>query len=265
MTDFEVVVNSTDTFSDCWDPFFTLFAAYWPSWDRRVLLNTELVDYTHPGVDVHAARTGARDERGQRPWGECLLRCLEQVRTPYLLYFQEDYFLQAPVLTDKVTEYAALAAERDLVSVRLLETPISGPWRPTDRPDLAEVDRSSDYLVSMMAGLWRTDFLRATLRAHETPWQFEALGTKRLRRAGTRVHSVNRDVYSEVTGQQVIPYEPTGITRGRWMEHIVVDLFTEHGISVDFTERGFYRDDADALRPPQPLLTRAVGRIRSLR
>lgn len=261
---YEILVNSTDTFDDCWAPFFTLFATYWSGWRGRVLLNTERKGFSHPDVDVHPACTGARDAGGkQLPWAECLHRGLDQVRAPYVLYFQEDYLLEAPVLVDRVDEVAALMDDRGLGCVRLAETPNSGPWRPTDHPMLWEVRPESSYLLSMTAGLWRTDFLRSCIRRHENPWQHEILGTRRLRRRGARIHSVNRDRHSWETGQPILPYRPTGIKLGRWVEDIVVDLFERHGIEVDLTRRGFYADDAGGV-DRGPLLQRAIGRLRSL-
>jgi len=40
-----VLVNSTDTFSDCWPPFFQLFKRYWPECPCPIILNTETKDY----------------------------------------------------------------------------------------------------------------------------------------------------------------------------------------------------------------------------
>lgn len=261
---YEVFVNSTDTFDDCWQPFFALFAAYWPDWRGRVLLNTEHRSFSHSGVDVEATQTGARDRQGrQLAWGECLLRGLDRVRTPYVLYFQEDYFLEAPVLADRVDEVVALMEERGLPCVRLMETANSGPWQPSDQPLLWRVEPESRYLLSMTAGLWRTDFLHSCIRRHENPWQFEILGTKRLRRRGTPIHCVNRDLHSWEAGAPILPYRPTGIKLGRWIGDIVVDLFAEHAIEVDFARRGFYaREHAAPGRGP--LVKRALGRLRSL-
>lgn len=264
MSAYEVVVNSTDTFEDCWDPFFTLFARYWPTWDGRVLLNTEHKSYAHPGVDVHPVRNGGRDRDGvQIPWAQCLLRCLDQVRTPYLLYLQEDYFLEAPVLDGKLDELVALMDARGLGCVRVLETANAGPWRPTDHPLLWRVDPSSTYLLSMTAGLWRTDFLRSCIRRHENPWQFELLGTRRLRRRGVAIHCVNRDLHGPDSAQPILCYQPTGIKQGRWIAEIVVGLFAREGIEMDFARRGFHEEGLPA-GSRGPLLKRAIGRVRSL-
>ena len=57
--------------------------------------------------------------------------------------------------------------------------------------------------------------------------------------------------------------DPTGIVKGRWQRDIVVELFANHHIEVDYTARGFV-DEADG-RPPSTTRSRFSKAVRSLR
>ena len=47
---FTVLVNSSDGFEDCWDPFFKLFDKYWPNCNAPIILNTEKKTYKSTGT-----------------------------------------------------------------------------------------------------------------------------------------------------------------------------------------------------------------------
>ena len=43
--DITIVVNSCDKFKDAWEPFFVLLDKYWTDHPRKVLLNSETIEY----------------------------------------------------------------------------------------------------------------------------------------------------------------------------------------------------------------------------
>jgi len=262
VNDLTVLVNSSDGFEDCWPPFFRLFATYWPGWRGPLVLNTERKTYTHPGLEIHCTRVAA-DATRRLTWSECLMRCLDSLDTPYVLYLQEDYFLEAPVrgeLLDPLLDEMR-AGRADVI--RLMECGGSGPWHPTSHPMLWRVDQRAFYRIALQAALWRRETLRSHLRRHENAWQLEVFGSGRARRRhGEQVLCVNRDRFHG-PGREIVPYTPTGVVKGRWERDIVVDLFSRHGIEVDFTRRGFH-DPGVARSPRAPLVRRLADRVRSL-
>ena len=65
--DYTVLVNSTDAFSDCWTPFFTLLGKYWPTAPRPIVLNTETLSFDYPGVDLFVTRTASLVQQSRPP------------------------------------------------------------------------------------------------------------------------------------------------------------------------------------------------------
>jgi hypothetical protein len=241
--DLAILVNSTDRYADTWAPFFTLFAAYWPGCPYEIVLNTETLDYRHPGLDIRVSRTWP-DPAAPRPdWSESLSRCLAGIDAAVILYLQDDYFLNGPVDVEAVEQFARILEQGARPHVLLRELTGSRHYEPLpDHAQLWRIPARSPYLVSLQAGLWRREALQGLLRSGESPWQFERWGTIRARRAGLEFLCPNLDRY-EWAGRPVIPYEPTGIVGGRWYAPAVVELFDRHGIRVDFSGRGFYRVD----------------------
>lgn len=262
MNDMTILVNTSDGFADCWDPFFTLFSAYWPDCDRPIVLNTETRDYAFPHLAIRAARV-AVGEPARLTWSRCLARCLDAVETPFVLYLQEDYFLEAPVRVDLVEAFLNVMRAGRADVVRLMECGGSGPWRLTADPLLWEVDRHAAYRVALQAALWRTAVLRRQLRMHESAWQLEVFGSARARRRrGENVLCAARDRFHG-PGREIVPYRPTGVVKGRWERDIVVPLFARHGIDVDFSLRGFSDDPVVATRR-RAFAKRLADRARSL-
>jgi hypothetical protein len=256
--DLAILVNSTDGYADTWQPFFTLFAAYWPDCPFPIVLNTETLDYKHPGLDIHVSRTWPDPTQPRPDWSESVRRCLTGMDAEVVLYLQDDYFVNDPVHVESIERFARLMQEERRPHIRIRELGGSRYEPLPEHPELWRIPPRSPYLISLQAGLWRRDALLELLRPGETPWQFERWGTIRARRAGLEFLCPDLDRY-EWAGHPIIPYEPTGIVRGRWYGPAVVELFARHGIQVDFTTRGFYRVDR------RERLVRAVrGRLRRI-
>lgn len=245
-----VLVNSSDGFEDCWGPFFRLFREHWPDCFFPILLNTETRDYTYPGLDVAASRVAWGD--AHRPtWSECLIRAIDQVRTPLVLYLQEDYFFDRPVRHAAICDIVeTMSAHPSIAHVGLTKHGSVGPFELSEFPGLEKIPRTAGYRISTQAGLWRAEVLRSYLDPCENGWMFEIYGTLRARRRDDLFLTIDvRD------GGPAIDYTHTGIIKGQW-HPAMPELFGRFGINLDFTARGFHR-------PPRRLL-RKWGVIRKL-
>jgi hypothetical protein len=259
MSDLTVLVNTSDGFEDCWQPFFTLFKRFWPDCPYPIVLNTETKSPHIEGLNVRPSRVGLN--MAQRlTWSECLARCLDDIDTPFVLYLQEDFFLEAPVQQHYIETFLEEMRAGRADVIRLMECGGSGPWKPTTNPLLWEVTQAAKYRIALQAVLWRKSTLRAHLRMHESPWQMEVFGSARARRIKDKVLCVNRDRFHG-PGKEVFPYQPTGVVKGQWERHIVEPLFLQHGIDVDFSKRGFYSAGQTSRRAP--LVKRLSDRVRS--
>jgi hypothetical protein len=257
--DLTIFVNTSDSFEDCWDPFFTLFARFWPNCNYPILLNTETKDYSFNGLNIVCTKVALGENR-RLTWSECLFRALERVKTPYILYLQEDYFLDANVRVDTLESVLNLLRNGQADVIRLSEAIDAGPWLKEDGALIWQVAKKAKYQLSLQAALWRKAFLLEQVRTHESPWQLESFGSMRLRRQDNKIFCVNRDFFSG-ENKEIFSYTPTGVIAGKWVRHIVEPLFAKHNIAVDYSQRGFY--DASKRKKKRGFLLRLLDRIKS--
>ncbi len=262
---YSILVSSTDSYSDCWGPFFTLFKKYWPTYKGRIFLSTETKDFSFPGLDITCTRVARFTGRKDTPHGLRLLEAFKQIDTDIVVYLHEDMFLDHYVPEQKVQQLADTMLQQQMTYVGLVEGGNQGPFQPSDFPDLWEVDHSDEYLFSAMASMWNIKRMARYLRPHENPWQTEFYVTRRVRRTDERFYTINRDLYS-YPNSAIIPFEPvTGIYRGKWHREAVVKLFAAEGIEVDFSQRGFYAPGIDKDIAPSKELSfkKLVSLVRS--
>ena len=248
---FTLLVNSCDKFEDTWDPCFTLLKAQGARGLETdgVLLVTERKDYAFEGFDVRATRPNLRI--GESPtWSARLLDALDAVRTPLVLYMQDDYFVERPLDVDLINDLAReMIEDPGIGHIGLTHIGSRGPFEPTDDPRLRRIAPRAGYRVSTQAGLWRVPVLRSYVRPDENIWMFEIYGTRRAWHRKEEFLTVARERPSPFS------YVHTGIVKGRWHRAIPA-LFARYGIPMDFARRGFY--DAP------PLLLRKWQTFRTL-
>lgn len=185
LKDVTIVVSSCDKYRALWPGFFHCLFRYWPQLETQhtqtpIVLIAGKETFTHPRAQVF--QTG--EDKG---WSQNLLDVLAKVKTRYVLYFQEDYFLCAPVREEKVFSTLTLMNKNPkVVYCQFNEDAVFGrPEHPhvsqvfCAREGLLQKALCARYRNSLQAALWRTDTLKSLLKASETPWQFESEGNKR--------------------------------------------------------------------------------------
>lgn len=242
-------VNSSDGFQDCWHPFFKLLDLNWPQ-HGRVLLNTEARNWPESPAWVECSQV-ALTESSRLSWSECVIRGLQQIDTPLVLYMQEDYFLEQPVRHEVIVAATKHMMDNPRVShIALTRHGSLPPFESYDNPRYARIAARARYRISTQAALWRRDALLSYLDPSENGWMFEILGTLRAWRRPD-LFLVAR--YDQESGGPAMEYTHTGIIKGRW-HRAMPDLFARHGIEVDFARRGFFDP------PPRLLAKVAVAR-----
>ena len=67
---YTLLVNSCDSFSDCWDPFFILLKKKWENNNFPILLNTEFKTYKHEGLNIKTSRSHQMTNERRLTWSE---------------------------------------------------------------------------------------------------------------------------------------------------------------------------------------------------
>jgi hypothetical protein len=244
---YSILINSTDSYEDCWNPFFKLFDFYWPNVSNSVYLNTEEKRFEYPNLEVKCTQIGYKKNNKRYTWSESLILALNQIETPLVLLILDDLFIDKPVDFSKIDLIAKNMIENNHAVVYLTDQSTSGPFSEKQAL-LWKLDQKASYRVSALIALWNIEKLKKYIRKHENPWQFEIFGTKRAQLINDSFYSVNIEKYKR-EGMPIISHcNPTGITRGMWNKEAVIDLFEKHNLKMDFSKRGFYQSKSRTLR-----------------
>lgn len=245
---YSILINTTDSFEDCWIPFFTLFKKYWPDYTGKIYLNTETKSFTFPGLNIVSVQNNVNTPDQKTTWSECLIRALNSIDSDIILYMQEDYFLKDSVKNDLVEKYVhMMQANSEMDCIHLTDQGLINYKKSEKFEGLFTVLPKQRYLISCQAALWKKSSMLSFLRTYENAWQFEEFGSQRAAIVKPNIYGVDKS-WIKLNEFEIIPYIFTGIIQGRWYEP-VVDLFKKHKIIVDYARRGFVNE-----APKRPLM-----------
>lgn len=196
-----IVVSSCDAFFDAWRPFAFFFRKHWNDCPFQVFL---IVNRLRVRSNFIQPITVGPD----RDWAANMEVALKQVPQPYVLYLQEDYFLNGPVNREQLAADFAFAFERNAASFCFYgRSTLERDFVPlNDRFGI--VPRDSDGRTRLQVTLWKKDVLQSALRPGESAWNMEARASERTRDLLTLSY-MGRDNIP-------IPYLMSAISRRLW-------------------------------------------------
>ena len=235
--DCTLLVNSYDGGEDLWEGFFTALKVQWPEFNMPIVLNTESKEYSFPGFEI---KTFSLYQKGARvPWGKRLRETLKRIDTEYVLFFLEDFWLDAPVDVEHFEKCRQWMRDNaDVATISFQRT--RGNNIKDGRFDRFEKrPQKGPYRMNCQAALWRKDKLYAFVRSHESPWEWEEYGSKRSSRNKESLYTLIENA------PKVFSYNLSmgGVLhRGRWCKEVVLPLKELYGLNIDFTKRGFHEN-----------------------
>lgn len=184
-----LLVHSCDRYEFLYQGFHYFFTKYWDfSFDCSYYFATEEKEPALAGFQVVKSGPG--------PWADRLAYLLrEKITADYVLYFQEDMWLDKPVDARFFQELVALAHQHGWQQVKLHSATVyhTVPTAETVAGFVvAKLNKeASDFLMSHQVTLWRREFLLQQLRRNEHPWRNERNATKRLRQAQAEIFQLD--------------------------------------------------------------------------
>jgi hypothetical protein len=218
MHDVSLLVSSFDKYAVCWQPFGYGLQKYWPNHPQNLYFIT---NHLLPPMGV-AIQVG--EDRG---WANNLLFALEQIPTPFILYAQEDYWINQPVDEQNLTDYLALLENNQADYIRLYPVPGPDADSPLDYR-LGTLAERAAYRTSLQMALWRKDVLKALLISTESPWEFEDKGSFRSQQYGGRFLCVKKRRWG-------IRYVFTAVVDGEWSK-AAYEYAQSEELQIDFSQ-----------------------------
>lgn len=176
---FSIIISTCDKFSDLWDAHIQLLNKNWA--DRNVdtfLVTDKPTDRTFENVNVVAA--GEATEITER-----LRAVMPLIKTEYILFTLDDYFLTEKISTKAILEDIEDMKEQEIDYMRLS---VLSRKNLKNRKAVEVADKiylmdnwAREYVVSLYAGLWKKSFMKKTLNEALNAWQYEVALTKMAR------------------------------------------------------------------------------------
>lgn len=189
---FTILIGTCDMYEFLWNDFAKLFNMYW---DHRLDVKKFFVSETK-SADIEGFEFLTP---GFLPYSDCLMRSLNSIDTPYVLWLQDDYFLQKKIYKEKFEKYFEMIEyysidrfcpnrNRSYIRYYTLDNIEENYFR---------MDQNSNYTISMQASIWNVDFFKQCLPIDnsENPWEFEINGSARLNRL--KNHKIIYEVASD--------------------------------------------------------------------
>jgi hypothetical protein len=205
-----LLVHTCDRYQLLYKGFEYFFNKNWPP-DMPV-------KYYFATEEVDASLQGFKNiKSGKGEWTDRLRNLLDQIDEEYVLYFQEDMWLNKPVSKTFFEQLTELTIRNNWKQVKLNSSDVFKTERTSQFIEGFNVARinnqQSKYLMSHQVTLWNKQFLNAQLKPNEHPWRNERRGTKRLRTLNPEIYHI--DYFAE-NGQPAINQNASDILRSEY-------------------------------------------------
>lgn len=233
-SDFSILVNTTDSFEDCWEPFFKLFKFYWPTYSGVIYLNTENKDFSYEGLNIVVIKNGM--DGNVEKWTNYLLHALEVIPQKYILYMQEDYFLKAPVNEKKLFSFLYEMKRTNISYINLF--PHTRYKRKKNKHDsnLWYLNKKAKGGFNLQAAFWEKEKLIKFINYFKdhTPWRFEGKASSRAYLCEGEFCCLNANKFNRQNSP--FPYF-ISVVRGQWASLLVGtsegrNLLNRHNIQL---------------------------------
>ncbi len=237
---FALLLNSCDSYSDTWTPFFDLLEKNWKKIPCNIYLNTETKDFDDK---KYSFKVNIINSAPNLRWGGRLIAALDKIKEEYILMTLDDYFVCSPINEDALKKLVdKMDARPEIASFQLIKSRLIAVGKEEvetngEQFDFKEVCEEG-YKTHFVPTLWRKSVLKKWLRSHESIWGFEAYGSMRA-----RMWKYSEKVF-EVRNPLVYDYlwtstDCSAVVNGKWMVAPEIDdFFASNGIDIDLNIRG---------------------------
>ncbi len=179
LDDVTILVSSYDKFANLWPVFFDLLFKYWPSlktYNKEVpiLLVSNTKDFSDPRVTVVKSPI-------QLGWNGNIAETLKHVQTKYVLYIQDDYFIDDDVSEDKIINIVNAAKKNNLDYAEIRPRCAFGKEKVDGLSYLNYKDPNGpECFTTLQVALWKKEALQemTSIGTPQTIWSLEGIPLK---------------------------------------------------------------------------------------
>ena len=239
MDNLAILINSCDSYSDAWYPFFRIMEKTWPeAKNYKLYLNTETKKYVDSFFDIITINQIGKQ---RIHWGERLRNCLGKIKEKYILFLLEDFFFEY-VDNQKITDAFSIIKKTELIdSISFISTYDCENNNHFFEYDNCFVYRKKKAYFKLNASptIYKKVFLQKYTFSKDSPWYWEFFGSVRT------WHSRGIHLAKAAHSNSIFEYDIKhggAIHRGKWVGVSTRKILLKHGIDIDLDERGVIED-----------------------
>ncbi len=241
MKKYSILVNSCDAYFDTWNPFFRILEKTWPEASQvKIYLNTETCGYKDSFFDIEVLN--CINESSKNKWGERLINALDRIDSDYILFLLEDFYFERNVCYHEIEKCIDYMDENSNVGVFSFSSPqecedigYCKSNKSDKYPGFVIRKAKGYYKLNAGPSLWRKKTLRKWIFKNDTPWAWEAFGSKRSWFINGQFYARRCDV------DLIFDYDIEhggAVHRGKWVGSKVPELNTKYNLGIDLNLRG---------------------------
>lgn len=236
---YSILVNSCDSYKDAWPMFFYILKETWNGELPDIYLNTESEKYVDNSIKVNVLNSKSKH------WGERLIEAVNQIDSEYILFMLEDFYYEKPIKVCEIERCVKLLDNNNKVlSIQLVPAGkmLESGYAPTEEVAAGIVRRNIKDAYTIIAGptLWRKTELLKLTKAKDTPWEWEAFGSCRLRLYGKEVWT-----WKNWKNDPIFVYDIKhggAIHRGKWVGYKMRELEKKYNYKLEYGKREIVED-----------------------
>lgn len=188
-----LLISSCDKYKILLEPFITLFRTFFSSFDGPIFTSAS----AEKNLDNLKIK-GINPKYSKLDFSTRLIKTLKLIKTEYVLFFLDDFFLYKNVETNLLdSALKCLDNNKKISSVLLTDQLHDKDVCLTEYNEFFMIKKNkSPYICTTQATLWRKKELIKILRKGESAWDFESIGSFRLSMR-KRINLYRKDIYDD--------------------------------------------------------------------
>ena len=203
-----IVISSCDKFKDCWEPMIFSIKKYWSDCPFPIYfisnyeeIEDEKIKFIKVGKDL----------------GFCsnLKKALKSIDDKYIIYFQEDYFIENSVNTKSILNHLNYCEENNIHFLKISDDLILKDKFRIEKSIYCLNDINEKYSINTAIAIWNKSKLEELCVDGYSGWDFERKIITYIKKNNIKINS--QVIHSSCYLKEGIPSPPeTAVRKGKW-------------------------------------------------